>query len=119
MRTRLNQLLSDTKNEIVRLLIEIYKHKNNGLLPNWEDDEEIEITNNDIDNLTFYIDIDYEDVNCVLKEEVPITKIIITLDENLFFITIVDNEFNWTELDVVDLIIIYEKIKKKYQEIFG
>ena len=91
MRTRLNQLLSDTKNEIVRLLVEIYKHNNNGLLPNWEDDEEIEISNNDIDNLTFYIDVDYEDVNCVLKEEVPITKIIITLDENLFFITIVDN----------------------------
>jgi acid stress-induced BolA-like protein IbaG/YrbA len=119
MRTRLNQLLNDTKNEIVRLLVEIYKHNNNGLLPNWEDDEEIEISNNDIDNLTFYIDVDYEDVNCVLKEEVPITKIIITLDENLFFITIVDNEFNWTEVDVEDLIIIYEKIKKKYQEIFG
>jgi hypothetical protein len=119
MRTRLNQLLNDTKNEIVRLLVEIYKHNNNGLLPNWEDDEEIEISNNDIDNLTFYIDVDYEDVNCVLKEEVSITKIIITLDENLFFITMLDNEFNWTELDVEDLIIIYEKIKKKYQEIFG
>jgi acid stress-induced BolA-like protein IbaG/YrbA len=111
--------LSDTKNEIVRLLVDIYKHNNNGLLHNWEDDEEIEISDNVIDNLTFYIDVDYHDVNCVLKEEVPITKIIITLDENLFFITIVDNEFNWTEVDVEDLIIIYEKIKKKYQEIFG
>ena len=71
MRTRLNQLLSDTKNEIVRLLVDIYKHNNNGLLPNWEDDEEIEISDNVIDNLTIYIDVDYHDVNCVLKELLP------------------------------------------------
>jgi carbohydrate-binding DOMON domain-containing protein len=103
-------------------LTDIYKHYNNGLLPNWEEEEEIVLTNDEIGNITIEIETDRfkndDNVIIVEKEKQVIEKFIVTLDYNLFFICD-DNEYSWGEVSADELIGIFEFIRKKYKEIFG
>jgi hypothetical protein len=95
----LNVFLGKVKEEIVRCLILIYKNKHNGLLPNWDKGEEIVISANDInEHITFSCDFIIE-------------KCIVTLDENLFFRVVNNDEYEWDELSINDILIICEKIQ--------
>lgn len=122
MRNELNKVLNQTKEHITNYLADIYKHYNNGLLPNWEEEEEIVLTNEEIGNITIEIETDRfkndDNVIIVEKEKQVIEKFIVTLDYNLFFICD-DNEYSWGEVSADELIGIFEFIRKKYKEIFG
>lgn len=125
MRNELNKVLNQTKEHITNYLVDIYKHYNNGLLPNWEEEEEIVLTNKEIGNITIEIEIDrsktneyYDNVIIIEKEKQVIEKFIVTLDYNVFFICD-DNEYSWEEVSADELIGIFEFIRKKYKEIFG
>lgn len=122
MRNELNKVLNQTKEHITNYLTDIYKHYNNGLLPNWEEEEEIVLTNEEIGNITIEIETDRfkndDNVIIVEKEKQVIEKFIVTLDYNLFFICD-DNEYSWEEVSTDELIGIFEFIRKKYKKIFG
>lgn len=122
MRTELNKVLCQTKEHITNYLVDIYKHYNNGLLPNWENEEEIIVTNDKIGDITIEIETDRfkNDNNVIIveKEKQIIEKFIVTLDYNLFFICD-DNEYSWEEVSADELIGIFEFIRKKHKEIFG
>lgn len=122
MRNELNKVLNQTKEHITNYLVDIYKHYNNGLLPNWEEEEEIVLTNEEIGNITIEIETDRfkndDNVIIVEKEKQVIEKFIVTLDYNLFFICD-DNEYSWEEVSADELIGIFEFIRKKYKKIFG
>lgn len=122
MRNELNKVLNQTKEHITNYLVNIYKHYNNGLLPNWEEEEEIVLTNEEIGNITIEIETDTfkNDYNVIIveKEKQVIEKFIVTLDYNLLFICD-DNEYSWEEVSTDELIGIFEFIRKKYKKIFG
>lgn len=122
MRNELNKVLNQTKEHITNYLVDIYKHYNNGLLPNWEEEEEIVLTNEEIGNITIEIETDRfkndDNVIIVEKEKQVIEKFIVTLDYNLLFICD-DNEYSWEEVSTDELIGIFEFIRKKYKKIFG
>ena len=122
MRNELNKVLCQTKEHITNYLVDIYKHYNNGLLPNWEEEEKIVLTNDEIGNITIEIETDRfkndDNVIIVEKEKQVIEKFIVTLDYNLFFICD-DNEYSWEEVSADELIGIFEFIRKKYKKIFG
>ena len=122
MRNELNKVLNQTKEHITNYLTDIYKHYNNGLLPNWEEEEEIVLTNEEIGNITIEIETDRfkndDNVIIVEKEKQVIEKFIVTLDYNLLFICD-DNEYSWEEVSTDELIGIFEFIRKKYKKIFG
>lgn len=122
MRKELNKVLCQTKEHITNYLVDIYKHYNNGLLPNWEEEKEIIVTNDEIGDITIEIETDRfkndDNVIIVEKEKQVIEKFIVTLDYNVFFICD-DNEYSWEEVSADELIGIFEFIRKKYKEIFG
>lgn len=122
MRKELNKVLCQTKEHITNYLVDIYKHYNNGLLPNWEEEEEIIVTNDEIGDITIEIETDRfkndDNIIIVEKEKQVIEKFIVTLDYNVFFICD-DNEYSWEEVSADELIGIFEFIRKKYKEIFG
>ena len=122
MRNELNKVLNQTKEHITNYLVDIYKHYNNGLLPNWEEEEKIVLTNEEIGNITIEIETDRfkndDNVIIVEKEKQVIEKFIVTLDYNLLFICD-DNEYSWEEVSADELIGIFEFIRKKYKKIFG
>ena len=106
MRNELNKVLNQTKEHITNYLTDIYKHYNNGLLPNWEEEEEIVLTNEEIGNITIEIETDTfkNDYNVIIveKEKQVIEKFIVTLDYNLLFICD-DNEYSWEEVSTDEL----------------
>ena len=97
MRNELNKVLNQTKEHITNYLADIYKHYNNGLLPNWEEEEEIVLTNEEIGNITIEIETDTfkNDYNVIIveKEKQVIEKFIVinnvkanVIALNVFFI---------------------------------
>lgn len=111
MKTQLKNLLNQAKENICGYLTDIYKHNNNGLLPNWEEDEEIILTNEEIGDI---------EINVYVEKKV-IKQLIVTLDCNLYIICFdkYDLQFEWSDISAEDLISIHDNIRKKYHEIFG
>lgn len=125
MRNELNKVLNQTKEHICRYLTEIYLHNNNNTYPNWDEDEEIIVTNDEIGNITIEIEVDEynndDNIPIIEKEKRVINHFIVTLDNNLFF-NIIDKfeeQYEWTDISADELIGIFEFIRKKYKEIFG
>ena len=125
MRNELNKVLNQTKEHICRYLTKIYLHNNNNTYPNWDEDEEIIVTNEEIGNITIEIEVDEynndDNIPIIEKEKRVINHFIVTLDNNLFF-NIIDKfeeQYEWTDISADELIGIFEFIRKKYKEIFG
>lgn len=104
----LRKLLMGVKNEMVRCLILIYKDNNNGLLPNWENDEEIIVSAEESCGHFPFL-VENED-NCY--EEHIIKEFIVTLDNDIFIRDLEDNEFEWTELTTDEIMWVCEKIQR-------
>ena len=115
IREQLNALLGATKNEIVHLLTEKYLADNDGLYPNWEDDEEIVVDGSDFRTFRISIDMDntYDDTRLCEKQE--INEYRVTNDGNLFFVCgDYDNEIEWTEVATDELVAIYYNLLKGF-----
>lgn len=104
------------KEEICRLLREVYLELNDDL-PNFEKDEEYVLENYDVadvdDNLFINVVIwnTYDEYSYNERQEVQ--RYIVTLDNNLFFICgDCDNEIEWGEVSTDELVAIYEFIVK-------
>ncbi len=100
--------LVKVKEEIASCLILIYKSKHNGLLPNWENGEEIVVSADDINKyFSFYIKVNNE------KEyiEQKIKTFIVTLDGSLYFRDMDNDEYEWDELLSDDIVSICEYLQ--------
>lgn len=99
------------KEQICKTLTDIYLHLNDGLLPNWEDDEEIYV---EADEIGLHLKTEVEVSNTYddsrYKEEWVISAYVVTLDENLFF-QCDDNELDWNDIGTDDLAGILNKLK--------
>ena len=115
IREQLNALLSATKNEIVHLLTEKYLADNDGLYPQWDQDEEIVVDDTDFPTFRISVDVDntYDESTCIERQ--AINEYRVTNDGNLFFVCgDCDNEINYTEVSTDELIAIYELLVKTF-----
>lgn len=114
-REMVNELQSQIKERICNVLVNRYKELHDGQLPNWENDEDIVLTENEIsENKVFYLNVDtyntYDDFKEV--ERVAINRYFVTLDYNLFFEDENENEIEWTEVNIYDLADLLDGLNK-------
>lgn len=114
-REMVNDLQSKIKEQICNVLVNRYKELHDGQLPNWEDDEEFVLTENEIsEDKVFYLNVDsyntYDDFKEV--ERVAINRYFVTLDYNLFFEDENENEIEWTEVSIYDLADLLDGLNK-------
>ena len=114
-REMVNELQSQIKEQICNILVNRYKELHDGLLPNWETDEDIVLTENEIsEDKVFYLNVDsyntYDDFKEV--ERVAINRYFVTLDYNLYFEDENENEFEWTEVNIYDLADLLDGLNK-------
>lgn len=112
------ELKAQFKNAICNILVDRYKELHNGELPNWENDEEIVLTEDEIDDTKVnYLHIDLYntyDEYCEVVE-MPINTYIVTLDYNLYF-TMGDanDEYEWYEIGIDDLAKLLDYLNEKF-----
>lgn len=113
MKERLNQFRQEIKNNICKLLVQLYVSKYHEM-PNWEE-EEIVLNTNDVGCAKIYLYFDNYGI-----EEDSILEYRVTLDNNLFFVY-GDNqeEIVWNEISTDDLVNIYEVINNKNKKSYG
>jgi hypothetical protein len=93
------------KREICDIATEIYKADNDGLLPNWEDDEEIIVDGSDANNYKISVNVGNTYDNSFTIERQEIEEIRVTLDGNIFFTTNDgENEIEWNEVNTDELV---------------
>lgn len=114
MRTKLNDFRFVVKDEICAILVDIYKKQNNGLLPNWEEDEEIVVEDKVNDNC--HLNIWLIEGNTFDDRFAPMyhcfDKFVVTLDYNLYLYSYEDDvEYEWTDIGTDDLIRVYEMLQ--------
>ena len=108
MRERLNQFRQEIKNNICKLLVQLYVNKYHEM-PNWEEEEEIALEAKDAGRSIIHIYCDNYGI-----EEDSILEYRVTLDNNLFFVYgDYKEEIVWNEISTDDLINIYEVINNK------
>lgn len=110
MKERLNQFRQEVKNNICKLLVQLYVNEYHEM-PNWEEEEEIVLNEKQVGYAKVYINCD----NWGLEEEC-IFEYRVTLDNNLFFkygSYDCPNELEWKEFSTDDLVNIYEVINNK------
>lgn len=94
------------KERIANTLVDLYKSNNNGLLPNWENEEEVVVTEDEVGTLKIDVCVmDSHDYYREVEEQV-IVKYIVTLDYNLFFVCgeNEENEIEWQDISTDDLV---------------
>lgn len=110
-KVNLSDFRTSVKEEICKTLTDIYLHLNDGLLPNWEDDEEIYVEDDEIGlHLKTEVEVSNTYDDSRYKEEWVISAYVVTLDENLFF-QCDDNELDWNDIGTDDLVGILNKLK--------
>lgn len=108
MREKLNQFRQEIKNNICKLLVQLYVNKYHEM-PNWEEEEEIVLNTNDAGCSKIYLYFDNYGI-----EEDSVLEYKVTLDNNLFFVSGNNcDEIEWSELSTDDLVNIYEVINNK------
>ena len=112
IRNKINEVRSIIKDEISHALISIYKKNHSGLLPKWEDDEEIVVTNDEVGtfNLTIKEFNTYDENYDYNIYQIVCYKV--TLDSYIYFITEDDNEYDCDDIDTDTLLEILYFLKK-------
>lgn len=116
-KTMVFELKAQIKEKFCNILVDRYKELHNGELPNWENDEEIVLTENDIDeNDVNYIYINenntYDDYYNVARY--AINRYFVTLDYNLIFEDENENEYDWSEISIDDLAKLLDYLTEKF-----
>lgn len=106
-------LQSQFKDDICNILINKYKELHDGLFPKWDEDEEIVLTEDEIDEVeTFYINVEtfntYDETR--QTERIVVKRFIVTLDYTLIFEDENGNEYDWTEVTIYNLANILDKL---------
>lgn len=112
------EVRTQIKKQICNILVDRYKELHNGELPNWEDDEEIVLTKDEIDeNDVNYFHIKeyntYDEHYDVVRYD--INRYIVTLDYNLFFeVGDYEEQYDWEEVYLEDLAALLDYLKEKF-----
>lgn len=115
IKSELRKLIFSTKEEIVKIITAKYLADNEGLFPNWEEEEEIVVDDTDIPTFRISIEVDntYDESTCIERQ--AINEYRVTNDGNLFFVCgDCDNEINYTEVSTDELIAIYDLLVKTF-----
>lgn len=110
------EMKREFKEQICKILVHRYKELHDGLLPNWEEGEEVRVYAEDIDNEEVnHLHIKqyntYDEYCEVVKT--PINSYIVTLDSNLYF-TLGDDECCWDEIAIDDLAKLLDYLEAKF-----
>ena len=110
------EMKREFKEQICKILVHRYKELHDGLLPNWEEGEEVRVYEEDIDSTDvnyLYIKVSntYDDNYEIVKT--PIESYIVTLDSNLYFV-IDDDECCWDEVAIDDLAKLLDYLESKF-----
>ena len=103
----------EVKEQIIKTATEIYLKDNDGLFPNWEEDEEVVLDGSNADDykITLVVGNTYDN-NFTFERQV-VEEIRVTLDSNLYFITADGmNESHWTEVNTDELVDICHHLQK-------
>ena len=102
----LKNFRSNIKERICNTIVDLYKKYNDDVLPNWENDEEIIITEDEVGTLKIDVEVNNSYDGYREIEEQPIIKYIVTLDFNLFFVCgeYEENEIEWQNILTDDLV---------------
>ena len=111
------EVRSQIKEQICNILVDRYKELHNGELPNWENNEEIVLTEDEIDEKDVnYLHIKeyntYDDYYGVSRY--AINRYFVTLDYNLYFEDENENEYDWYEISIDDLAGLLDYLKEKF-----
>ena len=102
------------KSEICSLLTDLYKNLNDGLMPNYEDGEEVFVEVDEFSKRPIYINVEVcniYDGNTYVERQI-LNSMVVTLDDNLFFRHgAYEQETEWTEFNTDELILIRELLK--------
>lgn len=114
IKTKLNDFRHNVKEEICRLLKDLYLELND-VHPNFEEDEEYVLDRDEFAEDEFFVNVVISN-NCdghSYSELQEVHRCIVTLDDNLFFICgEYENETAWDEFSTDELVEIYEFIVK-------
>lgn len=114
VKDKLNDFCYNVKEQICNMLTDIYKYQHNGQLPNWENDEDIVVEDNDCHIRIVVMENNTYDEDTIFSWYC-IDKFIVTLDYNLFLISTEDDmEFEWTELGTDELVRVEECVSKYF-----
>lgn len=113
----LQQFRTSVKEEIVSLIKYIYLKENNGLTPNFSNDEEYILFCSDL-KVDIKINVDCLDLDdeTISIEQLSIYNYVVSLDDELFF-RCGEDEFNWSELSTDEIVMIFNTLKKHYDSI--
>lgn len=112
------EMKREFKEQICKILVHRYKELHDGLLPNWEEGEDVRVYEEDIDSK----DVNYLHINlyntydeyCEVVTK-PINSYIVTLDSNLFFtVGDGDDEYCWDEIAIDDLAKLLDYLEAKF-----
>lgn len=112
------EVRTQIKEQICNILVDRYKELHNGELPNWENDEEIVLTEDEIDdNDVNYLHIKeyntYDEYYNVVRY--AINRYIVTLDYNLFFeVGDCEEQYDWQEVSIEELAGLLDYLKEKF-----
>ena len=112
------EVRTQIKEQICNILVDRYKELHNGELPNWEEDEEIVLTEDEIDeNDVNYLHIEeyntYDEYYNVVRY--AINRYIVTLDYNLFFeVGDCEEQYDWQEVYLEELAGLLDYLKEKF-----
>ena len=113
IKTQLDSIRVTIKEHICNTLTGIFKHFNNGNLPNYEEDEEVLV---EASQMALHLFVDMEVGNTYNSdtniEKWEINDYVVTLDNNLFFRVCGDNEIEWKEIPTDDLFNIASKLNE-------
>ena len=107
------------KKQICNILVDRYKELHNGELPNWEDEEEVVLTEDEIDEKDVnYLHIKeyntYDDYYNVVRY--AINRYFVTLDYNLFFeVGDCEEQYDWEEVSIEELADLLDYLKEKFK----
>ena len=114
------EVRTQIKEQICNILVDRYKELHNGELPNWEEDEEIVLTKDEIDEKDVnYLHIKeyntFDEHYIVVRYDIK--RYIVTLDYNLFF-ELGDNEeqYDWEEVSIEELAGLLDYLKEKFNK---
>ena len=112
------EVRTQIKEQICNILVDRYKELHNGELPNWEEDEEIVLTKDEIDeNDVNYFHIKeyntFDEHYIVVRY--AINRYIVTLDYNLFFeLGDYEEQYDWQEVSIEELAGLLDYLKEKF-----
>lgn len=115
----LNDLINfrqEVKEQIIKTATEIYLKENDGLFPKWEEDEII-LDGSNANNYKIVLMVGNTFDNNFILERQAVNEIRVTLDSNLYFITVdCDTELHWTEVYTDDLVGICQHLQRTLRE---